>query len=336
MRNIIDVSNSDRIEISSFNEFDAKQISNKGWSFSYVYNLSEIKDVYLALKRHKFKNLIDFTIYCKSIKLPFVKTEWNKRRLLEHVNSLKNFGLIDNNSIPLGKYFPDSEIGAALTAEDLNTFKNIYYSYFRFKEISSWFFDIGLPNRKNVINEITENLLLESSKPLYVFSNKSRFTDSFITELVDKSTVFYIDQKRNEDLMRFWDVFIKWGTELAILEKFNLRGLEVKTSNNEGIACVYILSKGAANFDILDYIRANYTQGYIYLPDLTFKIATDFRIRIEDAHQIIIDQYLRYKEHLSFERTSEIFVKKSEIKKGEKILFPKYRDSFVSHLIVRE
>lgn len=337
MRSTINLTYSQSIEMPSFNEEEAKRISesNKGWSLSYVYNFSEIRDVYLVLKEYKFDNLNSFTEFCLSIHLPYIRTEWNKRRILEHLNALKNFSLIDSEYKIIKDAFPGSSIGKPIIESDLVTFKEIYFTYFRFKEIFSWFIDPTPRDRYDFIMNLKEDDIVKESRMLFMFSNKSRFTDSFLYDLKDEATVYYINQEKNEDLMRFWDVFVKWGTELSILEKFNLKNLDIKTVTGQGVACAYVVNPEEIDFDLLKYVNENYQTSYIYLPYLVLEIANRHRFKIERIHQLIIEQYKIHKEYLSFERTSEIFVKKKEIKEGDKIFFPKYNDSYISHLIVR-
>ena len=85
----------------------------------------------------------------------------------------------------------------------------------------------------------------------------------------------------------------------------------------------------------MDYLNENHNNTYIYLPDLILELAIKFRLRVEKIKELIIEQYQIHKEYFSFERTSEIFIKKGDIKDGDKILFPKYKDSYISHLIIR-
>lgn len=334
----VDISKSEYRELPFLDEEAYQNRFQKGWSLSSVYNFSEIRDVYLALKQWKNDKfeLNDFFSYCLNINLPYVKTEWNKRRLLEHVNALKNFSLIDSNEQVNTDAFENSTIGSEITAEDLSVFRNIYFQYFRFKEIFHWFLGNPLANNNfDSISCLKEHELLEMSIPIYSFSNNSRFTDSFIYELKNDTTVYYID-KQNEDLMRFWDVFIKWGTSLEIIEKFSLRNLEIKTINDKHIACAYVINDCLTNLNLIEFIKENFSGNYIYVPELVFQIATSFRLSIAMVQKFIIEQYKVHKEYLSFERTSEIFIKKQDIREGDKILFPKYNDSYISHLILRK
>lgn len=339
MNTKVDLTHSKFIEIPLFSEDEAKILSqmNKGWSYSYVYNFTEIRDVFVALKRF---DKIDFELskffsYCQGINLPFTKTKWNKRRLLEHLNALKNFGLVDSSYKIVKDEFV-TEIGSALADQDKALFKRIYFSYFRFKERISWFINPTPLNKIDFVESMTEAVFVRKSLPLFVFSNNSRFTDSYIYNLDHSTPVYYIDSsKKNEDLMRFWDVFVKWGLELGILEKFNLKNLEIKTLSNKSIACVYAINDEFEGVDLLKYLNDNHKTSYVYLPHLVLELVMKFRQKVETIHKLIIDQYKIHKDFLSFERTSEIFVKRQEIKNGDRIFFPKYNDSYISHLIVR-
>lgn len=345
--NRVDLTNSSRLEIPYINEDEAKLLNrNKGWTLSYTYYFSEIRDVYIALRTKGFTGLEEFTNYCLSVDLPFVRTQWNKRRILEHLNALINFSLIDTKYKIIAEVFNESKIGDSLSSDDLNVFYNIYFSYFRFREIFSWFVNINPISRLNLVKELDRSSILNSSIPLYAFSEKGKFMDSFFCELRDYTPVYYIRHKcmdakgevvnGNEDLMRFWDMFIKWGTELGVVEKFSLRDLGLKTSTDKNIICCYIINNDPVQLDLLEYINKNFAHSYIYLPELTFKIATAYRLSIKAAHELIIQGYKVNKENLSFERTSEVFIRGGEIREQDKILFPKFAGSYISHLVVRK
>jgi hypothetical protein len=339
---------SPRIEIPYISEEEAKLLSpsNKGWSLSYAYYFREIRDVYLALKSTEFRDTEAFTNHCLSISLPYAKTKWNKRRILEHLNALKNFSLVDADNKIIQEVFSGSDIGSPLSQSDYKVFHDIYFSYFRFKEIFSWFIDINPDNRLSLVERLNKNVIENSSQVLYGFSNKGRLMDSFFNELKDNTTIYYIRYKvvdnkgnkitGNEDLMRFWDMFVKWGTELKIIEKFSMRDL-IRTSSGRNIVCCYVISnKIPRDLSLMEYLGKNYSGSYIHLPHLVFKIATDYRLSIERTHEFIIREYEEHKEYLGFERTSEIFIRKAEIKERDKILFPKYKGSYISHLVVRK
>lgn len=338
MKTKVDLTHSRFIEIPSLSEGEATELKQhaKGWSFSFVFNFSEIRDVFIALNQFSIGGfeLSKFFKYCQSIKLPFTRTPWNERRLLEHLNALKNFGLIGPKHEILENPF-STRIGEELNPKDIEVFRRIYFTYFRFKEMMSWFINPISENKVDFIESISDSVFEKKSNPLFVFSNKSRFTDSYIYDLVDNTTVYYIDLK-SEDLMRFWDVFMRWGQTLGVIEKFNLKNLDIKTIENKSIACVYALNNNFEGLDLLNYLNQYHKSSYIYLPHLVLELVMKFRLKVETIHKLIIDQYKVHKEYLSFERTSEIFVKQQEIKNGDKIFFPKYNDSYISHIIVRK
>jgi hypothetical protein len=105
MKDFINLSNSLRSKISFIDEQTAaNKIRNydKRWSFSNIYYLTEFRDVYLALEQFKFNKFPSnfkkvFTEYCLSINLPFVKSSWEERRILEYLNAFRNFSLVDEN-----------------------------------------------------------------------------------------------------------------------------------------------------------------------------------------------------------------------------------------------
>lgn len=344
--NIVDTNEASKIEIQFIQEDDAiKNIQNvsKRWSFFFVYHFSEIRDIYLALKESKATNLADFTDYCLKIELPYVSVPWNKegksvkgRRILEVLNALMNLSIIDSNYKILKEVFLFSKIGEEVSEEDLKTFRNIYFSYFRFKEIFSWF--VSPPSNVNteLVNSIDEQIVKEQTFPLFFFSDGGRFTNNFFYKLEPNPDLYFID-KTNGKLLRFWDVFISWGKKLKVIEKFRIRYPEILTSTGKSIGCCYVLSGKtiADDFSLLDYISENYKINQIYLPELILKIALQNRISIESTQNLVIEQYKRHKNFLSLERTSEVFIKSGEFLDNDKILYPKYDDAYISHIIVR-
>lgn len=340
---------SPRIELPYINDGEAMVLGQdeKGWSFSNVYHFSEIRDIYLALRERRYESNKPkaFIKYCLTIDLPYVSTPWNKRRILEHLNALKNFSLLDHNYRIIKQVFDGNKIGSTISEDDLSVFRSIYFSYFRFKEIFSWFIRLNPTSRLSLVNQITKGDIERSSKPLFAFSERGRLKDTFFSALKDDVPLYYIKYKGEdfegnvemgkEDLMRFWDVFVKWGTTLNVIEHFNLRrDLDIKTSSNRGIVCCYIISEEDRDLNLLDYVSKNYENNYLYLPELVFRIATEFRWSIERTQQAIMNQYSQRKNQFSIERTSEIFIKRGEIKAEDKILFPKYNDAYISHMVV--
>ncbi len=338
MINFIDINKSQNIKLPYLPDNEYKNSFNgKGWSFSFVYHFSEIKDIYLAIKKFGFDNIKEFTKKCiQDLNINFVNTPWDLegRRILEIVNALKNFKLIDNNYVITDdSIFSNSEIGAEITEEDQDVFKNIYFSYFRFKEIMGWFVDPIARDRENIINSIDQKLLKENSKVLYPFSRKSRFTDSFIYELKNNIPIYYIssEEKENGGILRFWDVFVAWGQELGLIEKFNLKNLDYQILNgNKSLSCVYFKREIEDSFNLFQYIMSNYRSKYINVPKLIFRIAVENRYAIEHIKSLLIKESIINSEKFSLQRTSEIFIRNTEIN-----FVPIVNDSYISHILIQ-
>ncbi|UJS17371.1 MAG: hypothetical protein L3J17_15885 [Candidatus Jettenia sp.] len=331
----IDLSKSKKYELPALLDSEAQIYTDgKGWSFSNIYFLRELRDVYLIVKHKQFNNSKEYYDLIKK-NVRYENKEWDDRRILEQLNALINFGLINRDYNVKKLVFQNAELGAPLSIEDLIVFKDIFFNYFRFKEIISWFIGSSTQNREKRLEVICENYLKENSKPLFVFQSKGRFSDSFIYELKDNTDVYHINEQMRH-LMRFWDVFVKWGSELNLIEKFNLKKLDISLINNDkSITCVYFKNESDITLDLFSYIKANFKSKHIYIPMLIFKIAMEYRFPIDKIKNYIIWQYLVNKELMSLERTSEIFIKREVIKEKEIILFPKYKDSFISHIFLR-
>ncbi|HEY4061202.1 MAG TPA: hypothetical protein VGM30_04840 [Puia sp.] len=332
MINYIDLTYSQHKPLPYRSEEEFKSIFHKGWSFSNVYHFSEIRNIYLYLRDFGFTNLKEFTKTCLSHKLPHEKTIWNDRRILEHINALKNFKLIsETNSILDESLFGSSKVGDPINESDLRVFKSIFFSYYRFKEMLSWLIDPDSFERDEIIQAIDQDSIKEISHAIFPFNRQSRFTDSFIFELKSNTTVYFIRNdsiENNEDVMRFWDVFIKWAQELSLIERFNLKNMDYQLANNyKSLSCAYFKKEVDKGFDLIEYIRKNYKSHYINIPKLIFKIALEFRYSISDIKNIIIQTADKHSEKLSLQRTSEIFIRNTEIN-----FVPIVNDSYISHL----
>lgn len=328
----IDISKSKQYELPFFYEEQAKQNSSieKGWSYSYVYHFSELKNVFIALKKIRYKGKDDFSKQAIEAGLPFVKTPWDGRRILEQLNALINFGLISKTYEVKINYFEEPEFTNQITKSDLELFKQIYHEYFRFKEIHSWLINPVQEEHSSFLNQVTIENLQQNSFPIFPFLLENRFNDAFIFSLTDNTDVFRIPNHKG-DMMRFWDVYVKWGQELKLLEKFNLKNFDFELSTGaKSFACAYYINPQKPNFDLLSFIKSEYKGNNIHIPKLIFKIALRYRFRIEDIKKMIIEQALANSNALSLQRTSEIFIRNTE-----KDFVPQYRDSYISHLLLQ-
>jgi len=328
----IDLSKSKQYELPFYNEEQAKQNSSvdKGWSYSYVYHFTELKNIFIALKNIPYKGKDDFSKRAIDSGLPFVKTPWDSRRILEQLNALINFGLITKEYKPEKNFFVESNYTSELSESDLDLFKKIYHEYFRFKEIHSWLLNPKQEDHTSFLNQVTIANLQQNSTPTFPFLIDNRFNDAFIFSLTDSTDIFRIPND-NGDLMRFWDVYVKWGQELKLLEKFNLKNLDYELSNNvKSFACVYYVNPEKPKLNLLSFIKSEYQGKHIHIPNLILKIALKFRYRISDIKQLIIEQALADSNSFSLQRTSEIFIRNTEIN-----FVPQFKDSYISHLLLQ-
>lgn len=329
----IDLSNSKKYYLSSLTQEQVEKryaSEKKGWSISFVYHFTELRDIFLVLRDYPYNSSQKIYENIKKIKLNYVKTPWEERRILEQINALKNFGLIDTKNKPIKDVFKNSIMGTEITLEELNVFEQIYFSFFRFNELHSWFLFPKSKNRYLSIDLVSKTKLLEKSNILFPFFYKKRFTDAFLADIKNDADIFLVEENR-EDLMRFWDVYIKWGTQLGVLEKFNLKELDLKLSTgSKSLNCVYFKRKiNGIDFNLLEYIKNNYNSRYIKIPNLIFNIIVEYRFSVEDIKRMIIQQVITNNQSLSLQRTSEIFIRN----KG-KFFFPKYKGSYISHILV--
>lgn len=317
-----------RIELPSLNE-EAEAELNKGWSFSYVYYLRELRDIFLLIEKHGYGSQSSLLSKCKEEISPEGDSGWTERGILERLNALKNFGLISANGELIKPNIFQSQFNEDLSNEDKRVFKNIFFSYFRFREIISWMIDPYQENRIALMSQIDEKNTTENSKVMFSFISEGRFTDSFFFELKDNADIFCID-RTNSDLMRFWDVFVKWGVTLDLIDRFQLKWADINVLPKvKSLSCVYFRQEIPPNFSVIEYIRKNYKSDYIYIPQLILQIIMSYRFSLQSIKDLIVSESTKNRELISMQRTSEIFIEDKE-----KILLPMYKNTYISHLLM--
>lgn len=334
----ISIIQSNHIPLSFLTGKDAYSLYNKGWGYSFVYSLQEVRDIYLAIQKYKYINLGQFTDEYVIPHIPNVGVAWNKRRVLEILNALVNFGLLTpqyelTNTVHL---FEDYQIGKPIDDYDNKIFRRIFFSYHRFRDFSSLY----LPIDNNYSN--IEEVLLNNSMPLFSFGSERKYTDSFFKTFKDNPDIYYIpeynkDNEKNSGCKMFWDVFISWGVQLKVMEKFNSSIFNYKLSNGKTFSCSYFLSSDNLLMpSLIDFIKNNYPERKnIDLSLLIFTLCTIFRKSLSSTKDYIIEEYKRNKEYISLVRTSEVFIKSGKFAENSTVIYPKYKDSFISHLIIR-
>ena len=316
---------------------DAKIIYNKGWSFFNVYSLRELRDIYMLNKLNPGLSVAKlYKIADKQVK--YEEKKWSERRVLENLNALKNTKLIDGDGNVIKDVFKGSEINSPLSAENRDDFSELFFSYFRFKELSSWFISPKVSCHDR-FEDLTMSDFIYKSSPLIYMANNSRFTDTFLYD-TDHPICKFIIQDNMSHLMRFWDVYLKWGATLNILDKFNLSPLQIKSKDNKELSMVYFI-KPFKQFDLLAFIRdkSMFSTRNIFLPELIFEIAKEFMFSIDDIKASIVSEIMSNGQ-FTYERTSEIFIikgrqSKKRIKEAT-YLYPVINDSYISHLIIRK
>lgn len=309
----------------------------KTWSYLNIYSLKDLKDIYLIVINTNDKSIKNITELVRK-KIKHKQEEWSERKVLEYYTALKKFDLVNQDGSKISDYFSNSNINEELRDEDKSVFKEIYFSYFRFREISSWFIKIegnGEPN--NIAVSKTE--LVNNSHHLYYCINRNRFNDTFFTNLNKIETIFTIEDS-NSHLMRFFDVFIKWGSELKILDRFSLSRMDIKIEGNKELSIAYFI-KPFIKFDLIKYILSKdcFTSRHIAIQELIYQIVLDFRFSVAEIKNYI-EQEIILNDKLTFERTSQIFIIKG--KESEKkilnatYLYPIIEDNYISHLIIRK
>lgn len=337
MNNIIETSELELQCLPILTDEEAKIRYNKGWSFFNIYSLRELRDIYLVHKENINLNVPKLSKIVNQ-KVNYEDKIWSERRVLENINALKNIKLLDQDGGILKDIFSRSEINSPLTKDELSVFSDIFFSYFRFKELSSWFISPSKEFHKD-FEKLTKANFIDDSKPILYFADKNRFTDTFLYDdqpLKDK----YIISNKMSHLMRFWDVYLKWGLILGIIDKFNLSTLNIKTKDNKELSMAYF-TKPFVTFDLMDYIRdrASLNTRNIFIPQLIFEIAKENRYSVNEIKAFIISQ-IQENDKLTYERTSEIFIIKGKQSKKKireaTYLYPTINDNYVSHLIIRK
>lgn len=338
-----DIKNSERINIPFMSNNDAVLKFDKGWGYSYVYSFTELRDMFLAVKRHGVYSTTDFLKKHVENKIPFSKSKWTHRRVIEVLNALINFGLIDKEYKVINfNVFIESEIGGPLTQSDKEIFKDVFFNYFRFKELLLLYKNPQLLfSVEKEVDNINKYNIINDSKILFHFLGKDNYVNSFFLKLEDNPLIYVIPEfnnvgDKNSGVRRFWDVFISWGENLGILEKFNMTSVGCKLSNKRTFVCSYILSDKGITQPLLQFIKEFFpNKRSIDLSQLVFQLCTHFRVSVKYAKEYIINEYKRNSDIISLVRTSEIFIKEKEFSAKEKVFYPQYKDSFISHIILR-
>lgn len=308
---------------SEHHKFLSQEENNEGkkWSYSYVYFLEDLKVVYNLLCNDTTRTIPHLLNTCNSYNIISKSgKKWTNRNLLEIVNALKNFGLIsiDENRPINVNLFSNKE--DRLTEQDVKIFKDIYISYFRFREFHQLFI--------NSKQQPSLDILYNESKPIYSFSSFGRFVNSFMIDCINYEHIIEIDNKDSE-IMRFWDVYIKWGETLGLIEKFPLKAWGIHfIPSVKSLNIVYYKKTMPRNYSIFDFIDNEFQAEYIYIPDIIKLLIINERFALEDIKSKLIDECIKMPHRYRAQSTSAIFIQKKE-----EFLFPLMGNTYITHLL---
>lgn len=320
---------------------EAWNIIHKGWSLSFVYSFQELRDVYLAFCKYGQDGTVaDFSNKHVKGVIPAFRSNWddNGRRVLEIKNALINFGIMDQKTLNCKKgVFEAVEPGTPLSEADLRVFRNIFFNYFRFKEFSSLFISPEMITGEKL--SLTENQIIMHSGVLFYYVSAGTRVDTFFYTLKSPETLFMfpLNDKGNVKggFVRFWDMYLSWATQLGLIERLNMKRQDVLLSNGKSFSACYFINPWC-EVDVKSVLEDKFRrQLLIDISDLVMEICLRYRCCINIAQQSVIDYYLEFSDTVSLIRTSEIFIKETELNKNDRILYPKYKGSFVSHLKLR-
>ena len=342
MANIVDISKASIVYLDLISDQEAHELLGKGWSLSFVYSFRELRDVYFAFLHHcQFGTVAEFSNkYVKDI-IPYSKSPWDTdgRRVLEIKNALINFGIMDMETHQCKSgLFNEVPPGSSVSEDDIKVFKRIFFSYFRFIEYASLFVSPNMSKHEKL--QLKEKQICDDSMALYYFSSENNRVDSIFYTLSKPDTIYRFpisedDNHSKGGYIRFWDTFLSWGTQLGLIEKLNMRsqGYSLSTGKSFG-ACYFI--RNSTTLDVCEILNQKFRkQSLVDVSKLVLEICLNYRVSIIDAQKAVLDYYQASSGKISLIRTSEIFIKETELNNNDRILYPNYKGSYISHIKIR-
>lgn len=295
----------------------------KRWSYSFVFFLEDLRNIYRLYEEYDLHSIPELYNKCKEVNLESrTKKAWTQRNLLEIVNALKNFKLlsVDDEVVQRG-LFSNSLPSEELTHEEKKVFKEIYYDYFRFKEFHRLFLE-----KENVSDK--EDIEEWQSRVIFYYTGEGRFTNHFIIKTKPSLQILEIPNEHS-DMMRFWDVFLKWGTALNLMNKNPLKPFGVTTTpSTKGLGFAYFTREMPKDFSVFEYVRHNMEGSYLYIPDIIYSLVVNMRFAVKDIKARLEEESQNKANMYRAQSTSAIFLDPKEDS-----LIPKIGNTYFSHLL---
>lgn len=306
MENPLFLSNVEVEYLSPQNEPD----EGKRWSYSFVYYLEDLRNIYWIYEKYDIDSIPALLQKCKDLNLKSWNGKaWNQRNLLELVNALKNFGLlsIESNNICIRGLFKESSPETPLFEEDKKVFSEIYKTYFRFREFHQ---------------------LFTGSESVIYYIQGGRFTNRFVLTKAPPYRIVGISDE-HADMMRFWDVYIKWGQSLDMLRKYPLKPFNITTDMSvKGLSIAYLSHEMPDDFSVFEYMSTEMQGSYLYIPDVVYSIINARGYSVDDILEKIIEESVSKPNDYRAQSTSAIFINEKE-----NFLFPKIGNTYITHLL---
>lgn len=285
---------------------------DKGWSYSFVYYLTDIKTIYTILyNENRSITIPELLKICQGRNVISESgKKWTNRNLLEIVNALRNFELIDkisNKPIAGNLFSTETE---NLTEKDKDVLRNIYKTYFRFRDFHNMF--VSADNLPTM---------------LYVFKEGQRFFNRFAR--IDKNELYCIEDI-HQDTMRFWEVYTKWGESLELLNKCLASSFDSEIDNllYRNIYVCNLTRPMPEDFSICNYIQKKMPGNAYYIPDIEWNIIIEFGFSIESIKRRIIHECVSNSSSFRLQKASYLTVEPDELK-----LFPIMGNTYMSHIL---
>lgn len=291
--------------------------SKKGWGYSFVYNLRDLRNIYLLLNQNDETSIQELLSFCKgSNVISESGKEWTSRNLLELVNAWVNFGYVKSASHGY-KVIKNADFSTDFHSElnevDKNIFRYIYKSYYKFREFHKLFSKKGAGIRTDGY--------------VYAFSQGVRFVNCFL--IPTTQTVWTISDS-HKDMMRFWDVYTSWGTKLSMLDKFSLMAFDIITIDERlrNANLVYLVKEIPKDFSVLEYIKTVMPESYLSVISIELKLIRQFHFKIDDIKEKLIKECEQPTSKYRMQSTSSNFIKQKEHR-----YYPMINNTYVSHLL---